>query len=695
MSTSTDDDPTTAEVLARLSAPASTDPGSLSRRHFLQASIATAGAAALLPSWLGDTAAATPLGAEEGVLVVVLLAGGNDGLNTVVPTGTGAYYDRRRGLAVAASSALPVAPGVGLHPNLTRLKARFDAGEVAILQGVGDPSPDLSHFEAMARWMTGSARPADGTGWLGRFTDGLPGGDDPFHAVGVGTSVPLTLMGRQRRPTVLAPDTSHIFGTSTDPVERRVHDCVRAMAAPDLALGPWGDALAASGRSSVDLARRVHPFFSPAPVEGRLARQLDLCARLVNADLGVRVLHTAFGDFDTHADQGWRHAQRMTELDAGIEQFFQALDPRFADRVTLLTVSEFGRRVQVNGSGGTDHGTSNVCFAVGRRVNGGLHGAQPSITSLNRDGNLVSGTDFRSVYATVLDRWLGADPQEVLGGAYPDVGFLQLPGDSPRVVPAPVVVAPPPPPPSPPSGYLLATAAGAVAVFGDRPHAGNPGPGTSPPVAVTATPSGRGYWVTRADGAVHAFGDAEQLGSMAGRSLVAPIVGMAATPTGRGYWLLGRDGGIFSFGDAAFHGSTGGIRLNQPIVSLAAVPTGGGYWFVAADGGIFAYGPGARFFGSMGGTRLSRPVVAMAPTRTGRGYWLVASDGGVFSFGDAGFFGSTGGIRLNQPIIGLTPTPTGKGYWFVAADGGVFAFGDAPFHGSLGGASGSRVVAMA
>ncbi len=169
-------------------------------------------------------------------------------------------------------------------------------------------------------------------------------------------------------------------------------------------------------------------------------------------------------------------------------------------------------------------------------------------------------------------------------------------------------------------------------------------------------------------------------------------MGMTATPTGRGYWLVASDGGVFSFGDAAFYGSTGSIHLNQPIVGMAATPTGRGYWLVASDGGIFSFGD-AAFYGSTGSIHLNQPIVGMAATPTGRGYWLVASDGGVFSFGDAAFYGSTGSIHLNQPIVGMASTPDRGGYWLVASDGGLFTFGDAAFHGSLGG-SGRTVLGV-
>jgi hypothetical protein len=198
-------------------------------------------------------------------------------------------------------------------------------------------------------------------------------------------------------------------------------------------------------------------------------------------------------------------------------------------------------------------------------------------------------------------------------------------------------------------------------------------------------PNGQGYWEVSPSGAVTAFGQAVNYGSMADHSLNAAIVGMAATSDGGGYWLVASDGGIFAFGDATFQGSAGAIHLNQPIVGMAAAPDGHGYWMVASDGGIFSFG-GAPFLGSTGAIHLNKPIVGMAADPQTGGYWLVAADGGIFSFG-APFDGSTGALNLNKPIVGMSALSNGEGYRFVAADGGVFTFGSAAFYGSMGGKS--------
>ena len=203
---------------------------------------------------------------------------------------------------------------------------------------------------------------------------------------------------------------------------------------------------------------------------------------------------------------------------------------------------------------------------------------------------------------------------------------------------------------------------------------------SAPAVAMASTPSGKGYWVSAADGGVFSFGDARYFGSTGSIHLQAPVVGMAATHDGAGYWLVALDGGVFAYGDAAFYGSTGAMHLNQPIVGMAATPDGKGYWLVAADGGIFAFGD-AQFYGSTGSIHLNQPIVGMAATADGAGYWMVAADGGIFAFGDAQFYGSAANLNIGTSVTGIAPTHDGKGYWLVAATAGVLPYGDATFYG--------------
>lgn len=419
----------TRESLRALSLPAPTDRDSMTRRRFLQASAVTAGASALLPSWLADAAAAaTPIAANEGVLVVVVMSGGNDGLNTVVPIEDGLYYDKRGTLAIAESSALPLTSTVGLHPNLTKLQARYKAGQVAVLQSVGDLDPDMSHFTAMARWMAGeTVYGPPTTGWLGRWLDGYGKADD-LSAVVIDDSIPLSMVGAKRKAIALPSDGGDaITAAHTEGWIVRSLDCLRDFGAGATGMGQWADALGTVSRKSVELADVVKPLYASALPDGKLLKQLELAARLVNANLGLRVVQVHYGDFDSHAQQQPQHDLRMAELDAGIERFFTTLSPAFAKRTTVLTLSEFGRRPEANTSGGTDHGEASDILVIGAGVKGGFYGEPVHLDHLSEHGCPIAHVDYRKVYATVLGRWLGGDAKQILGGTYEDLGFLKTP----------------------------------------------------------------------------------------------------------------------------------------------------------------------------------------------------------------------------------------------------------------------------
>jgi uncharacterized protein (DUF1501 family) len=606
-------------------------------------------------------------------------------LSMVVPAGDSAYYNARGSLAVAADSVLPINSGFGFHPSLPKLAARYAQGKVGLVMGVDYPNPDLSHFTSMLNWMTGqpamSGRP---TGWVGRWLDSV-GNPDGLSAVAVGSSVPLHMVGARTSATALPCGLSSQFAPkATDIPDTRLMEALSSFAVGPTGLGPLGDALAANNALSLGLAAELLPMYSPALPTGSLANQMALAARLINANLGIRVVTvTMSADFDVHSDEVSRYPALMAGLDQGIDTFYSELGPEWSGAVTLMTFSEFGRRVKANSSG-TDHGTASTLLVIGDKVKGGILTEAPSLTNLDANGNLKMTTDYRSVYATVISDWLQGDPDQVMG---PGQALLPLFSSAPSnpvnpSVAAAGTTAAAPARAAASGGYWLVGSTGTVYPFSATPLASS-GSG-APVVTMAPTPDGRGGWVVRSDGAVVPTGTAPYVGNLTGKALSRPIVGAAPTPTGKGLWLVASDGGVFSFGDAAFHGSTGAERLVRPVVGMAATSTGNGYWLVASDGGLFSFGD-AGFHGSTGAERLTRPVVGMASTPTGNGYWLVASDGGVFCFGDAGFHGSTGAERLARPIVGLAASPTGNGYWLVASDGGVFSFGDAGYHGGLGG----------
>jgi len=400
----------------------------LTRRRFLQGMLASAGSIALVDRAFGRAAAAVaPLGTTEGVLVVLQLGGGNDGLNTVVPVSDPTYATLRRYLSVASGSRPLGTSGFALHPALAGLSARYAAGKVAVVNGVGNPAKDLSHFSSMASWMAGTAGAGRTTGWLGRFVDTLPDGAAGMRAASVGTTTPLHLLGA-RSPAVAIGGPVQPFGSYTDADwEQPTYQSVAATGVYSTGLGALADEIGALETRMITNGKHVAPAaWGHTLPAGDLVPSLDTAARLINLNLGVRVISVATqASFDTHAGQLAAHQSRLADLDAAITRFYQVLSPSFAGRVTLMTFSEFGRRAKENGSGGTDHGTAAPMLLIGDRVAGGMHGSQPSLSGLDSNGNLAVSIDFRSVYASVLQTWLKTTPSPILGATYPTLPLFR------------------------------------------------------------------------------------------------------------------------------------------------------------------------------------------------------------------------------------------------------------------------------
>jgi uncharacterized protein (DUF1501 family) len=389
----------------------------LSRRHFLQAMGATGAGIALGTYGRNlDAYAATALPPGDGILVVLLLGGGNDGMNTVVPITNGEYYKKRGGLAIQPNQTLGIGQGFGLHPKLTYLKSLYDQGHVALVQGVGYAEPSLSHFDSMATWMRGQANGGSYSGWLGRWLD-VAADTSPLHMVNIGVSVPLHLVGQVRAGSSIAPWGMDL-GSNGDAPHSRLYGALRSLSDVPTGLGQWGDTIARVERDALDIGRDVTPVFSTKLPDGNMARNMTLAARLINANLGVRVVNVSHDGYDTHRDQASEHDKLMGELDGGLRALYAGLEPRFANRTTVLVISEFGREPAANDSAGTDHGTTNTTMLIGPPIAGGMYGQSPSWTDLDRNDRFKSSLDFRSIYATVLDKVLGADHQQILGANY-------------------------------------------------------------------------------------------------------------------------------------------------------------------------------------------------------------------------------------------------------------------------------------
>lgn len=395
-----------------------------SRRTFLGWS-ALAAAAALAPRALARAAA--PKAAGERVLVLLELAGGNDGLNTLVPFRADPYAAARGGLAIPAGEVLKLSDDVGLHPRLGGLRELYDAGQLAVVQGIGYPDPVRSHFLSMDIWHAGDvAGRRVGTGWLGRLADErYAEAGDPNALIAIGSRVPFCCEGERVRAIALKePGRYKLYGS-----ERSVKALDSAVSSADVSDRARAFLAKAyrDARASSDAVQQAARDFKPAvdyPQAG-LAGDLKTVAALLSGGLGARLVHVQMGGFDTHSGQTQRHQKLMQDLGDSLLAFWRDLAAHGQqDRVLVVAYSEFGRRVAANGSGGTDHGAASVAFVLGQQAKGGLHGAYPDLDRLDDNGDLVATTDFRSLYAAVIERWLGAGAEAVLGESFVPLDVL-------------------------------------------------------------------------------------------------------------------------------------------------------------------------------------------------------------------------------------------------------------------------------
>lgn len=380
----------------------------------------------------GSTAPASTAPLKDGILVLLTLYGGNDGLNTVIPYENGSYLGGRATLGYQPEQVLPLGDGLGLHPNLTQLKGLWDAKRLAIVRGVGYPNPDRSHFRSMDIWQ--SAVPDDQvvTGWVGRWLDAT--GSDPLRAISVGGSLPR-IFGGDKAAGAAVP-----VGELTLPGSPAVRSAFAAVSQPSAGASPLAARVAQSGKDLLTVDDAIAQLLAGQPenadaaagstsLEGTgggnaLLPQLQLVSKLVKAGSPTRVYGVSLGGFDTHANEKETHAGLLADVDEAVGAFFKSLEgsPQAA-RVVLAAYSEFGRRVAANGSNGTDHGTAAPMFVAGVPVKGGFYGDNPSLTDLD-NGDLKFTTDFRSVYATLLQELIGVEAKASLGKAFVPVPFL-------------------------------------------------------------------------------------------------------------------------------------------------------------------------------------------------------------------------------------------------------------------------------
>lgn len=404
-----------------------------------------------VPAVLAKAAAAGRIsGAKNGkILVVVQLSGGNDGLNTVIPYTDDLYYKARPTIGIARADVVPISDKIGLNPGLSSLKPLYEKGHLAIIQGAGYPNPNRSHFRSMEIWQTADPQSeVPGEGWLGRYFD-----EDghlktnPLAGINFGGELPRTLYsdfgsvvsmqspetfqlqpiaGAERSAEIKAFTDLYTNGTMAsshvDLIRKIGMDAYTSSEKIKKALttapGDGGELGAPTG-STLDAAYPVGAGRASA-----LGSNLKTVAQLIGADLGTQIFYVSAGGFDTHANQPRNHGNLLKDAADSIAAFTSDLERRGrAKDVLILVFSEFGRRVQENASQGTDHGAAGPMFVVGGAVKGGLYGQYPLLDDLYQ-GDLKYKVDFRQVYATVLDRWLGTPSEKILKSNFEHLGFI-------------------------------------------------------------------------------------------------------------------------------------------------------------------------------------------------------------------------------------------------------------------------------
>jgi uncharacterized protein (DUF1501 family) len=366
---------------------------------------------------------------NDHVLVVVELSGGNDGLNTVVPFEDALYYKNRRKLGLPKNAVKKLNEWVGLHPNMEPLAELYKAGELAVVQGVGYPKPDRSHFRSMEIWHTASLEGVPPTtGWLGRTLDATePASPDGSpRGLSLTESLPQAFQANQVVVPVVGQLDAIYEEAQADPSTATLRRKLSTGPETPGALGFLRKQSESVYRTADRLKAATEKYKSEVVYpEGELGDQLQRAAQIIAGRMGVKVLFASQDGYDTHSDQLETHAALLGELSNALASFRKDLTAQgVADQVVVMVFSEFGRRVDENASGGTDHGAASNLFLLGSKVKGGLVGKYPSLANLG-EGDLIYNTDFRSVYSTLLDQWLGCPAEKTLGQAFSKLDLIK------------------------------------------------------------------------------------------------------------------------------------------------------------------------------------------------------------------------------------------------------------------------------
>jgi uncharacterized protein (DUF1501 family) len=434
------------------------------RREFLRTTVLGGALSWTVPSFLANTFAALQAQAAEQatqittgrdgtILVVLQMAGGNDGINTVVPYANDDYHRARPRLALSADKVLKLNAEVALHPNLTGLKELYDGGQLAIVQGAGYPNPNRSHFRSTEIWQTASdSNRFEHYGWLGRYFDNACAGCDPTVGVSIGHEMPEAFAAKA--PTGVSLDNPQNFRfmpprgepraemQETEVAFRKLNEfagdldansggtiaTLRGMSLRSGSMLDFLERTAMDAQVSSDTIRKIagrgeNQASYPA---SQLANSLKLVAKLIGGGLPTRVFYVSQGGYDTHTNQLATQDRLFKELGDSLQAFVADLKAQGnLERVLVMTFSEFGRRVAENASGGTDHGAAAPLFVIGNKIKAGLLGTYPSLAPGDLfEGDIKYTVDFRSVYAALLQNWLKTSSEVVLGRKFPEIELV-------------------------------------------------------------------------------------------------------------------------------------------------------------------------------------------------------------------------------------------------------------------------------
>ena len=397
----------------------------INRRGFLQTgSLATA--ACMVPHFLKAFEKKGMVPPGNKVLVVLQLSGGNDGLNTVIPVRNDIYYRSRPKLGILKNQALALTDEVGLHPALTSFKEFYDDGSLGILNGVGYPNPDRSHFRSMDIWNSASESTEYlYTGWIGRYLDAQCSGcKKPTQALEIDDVLSLALKGENSKGLAMK-DPKRLYTTANEKYFKELissHKDQSGEQPVDYLYKTMTETV--SSADYIYQQSRLHPSSSLYP-KTELSKSFQTIASLIFSEINTKVYYVSLGSFDTHINQGNQQQRLFTEMNEAISAFVKDLkaNGRFND-VLITTFSEFGRRVSQNASGGTDHGTANNMFFIGSGLKQkGILNPLPNLNDL-QDGDLKHKVDFKNVYATILKNWLNADDKKILGKQFDHLSFV-------------------------------------------------------------------------------------------------------------------------------------------------------------------------------------------------------------------------------------------------------------------------------